>query len=63
MVHGAVLALDDDISNLADEEMESQSGRKRKKTVRAKKEYVPDLKTANWVFLLMLLKVTFHCSR
>ena len=60
MIRGTFLALGDDICILADDELGSQAGRKRKKTIRAKKEYVPDLKSANWVFLLMLLKVISH---
>ena len=63
VIRGKFMALGDVIWNLADDEMDNQAGRKRKKTVRAKKEYVPDLKTANWVFLLMLLKVISHSSQ
>ena len=43
--------------DIVDDELGSQAGRKKSKTVKAKKEYVPNLGTANWVFLLMLVKV------
>jgi len=32
--------------------------RKKTKTARAKKEYVPQFGSANWVFLLMLIKAS-----
>ncbi|KAL0033716.1 hypothetical protein WJX77_002280 [Trebouxia sp. C0004] len=37
-------------------ELGSQARRKKSKTSRAKKEYIPGPGTANWVFLLMLIK-------
>ncbi|KAA6423147.1 MAG: crossover junction endonuclease MUS81-like, partial [Trebouxia sp. A1-2] len=37
-------------------ELGSQAGRKKSKTSKAKQEYIPGPGTANWVFLLMLVK-------
>lgn len=41
----------------ADDELASQAKKKKAKTAKGRKEYIPNKGDANWVVVLMLLKV------